>query len=188
MEFVIILTMLLIIVTVAAIKLNDPGVSFPYKKKPSLFTDTEREFLKLLQTAVGQKYTIICRVRLSDIISVKSGTEKKASASAAQRATGKQLDFVLCDKETMAPVVAVDLVHKNAKGGYKAQKDWFVTGALDAASIPHLRIKVRSGYQPQAIRECIAAKLAPIQYKEPKAPIVKGTVPNTGRLAGTIAA
>ena len=64
MEFVIILTMLLIIVTVAALKLNDPGVSFPYKKKASLFTDAEREFLKLLQTAVGNQYTIICRVRL----------------------------------------------------------------------------------------------------------------------------
>ena len=188
MEFVIILTMLLIIVTVAALKLNDPGVSFPFKKKASLFTDAEREFLKLLQTAVGNQYTIICRVRLADIISVKAGTEKKATSNANQRAAGKQLDFVLCDKETMAPAVAVDLVHKTANGGYKAQRDWFVSGALDAASIPHIRIKVRSGYKPQAIRECIAAKLAPIQYKQPKAPIVKGTVPNEPRLSGTIAA
>lgn len=187
MEIVIILTMLLIIVTVAALKLNDPSVSFPYKKKNNLFTEAEREFLKLLQTAVGQRYQIICRVQLSDIISIKHGTDKKTNATALQRATGKQLDFVLCDKETLAPVVAVDLVHKTANGSYKAQRDWFVSGALDSASIPHLRIKVKSGYKPQAIRECIAAKLAPIKYKQPKEPIVKGTLPNTGRL-GSIAA
>jgi hypothetical protein len=188
MEIVIILTMLLIIVTVAALKLNDSGVAFPFKKKSNLFTEAEREFLKLLQSAVGQKYQIICRVRLSDIISVKTGTDKKTNATAIQRASGKQLDFVLCDKESLAPVVAVDLVHKNTKGGYKAQKDWFVTGALESASIPHLRIKVRSGYQPHSIRECIAAKLAPIHYKQPKVPLVKGTIPDTTRLSGTIAA
>ena len=67
MEFVIILTVLLIIVTIAAIKLNDPTVSFPYKKKTSLFTDTERVF-KVIKYR-RRKYTIICRVRLS-ILSV----------------------------------------------------------------------------------------------------------------------
>ena len=75
----------------------------------------------------------------------------------------------------MSPVVAIDLVHNNGKDGYKTQRDWFVSGALDASRIPHLRIKVKSGYTPEDIRECIEAKLAPHTRKLPKKPLVSGT-------------
>ncbi|XOV80808.1 MAG: DUF2726 domain-containing protein [Aestuariibacter sp.] len=174
MELAIVLFMLLIVVTIAAVKLNDGGLAFPFTKKANLFTPVERQFLDLLEEAVGHQYRIICRVRLTDILATRNSASKKTIRTALQRASGRHLDYVLCDKKSLSPIVAVDLVHQKG-GGYKTQRDWFVCGALDAARIPHLRIKVRGGYKPQDIRDCLKAKLAPVKYKEPKQPLVAGT-------------
>ena len=175
MELAIILMILLIVVAIAASRLNENNLNFPFKKKTNLFTPTERTFLQLIEAAVGNQYKVICRVKVADILSVRQGTDKKASRAAILKAAGKQLDFVLCSKDDMSPVIAIDLVHNNGKEGYKTQRDWFISGSLDAARIPHVRIKVKSGYKPQDIRDCINAKLAPVLYKEPQEPIVRGT-------------
>ena len=184
MELAIVLMMLLIIVAIGAIKLNDQGLSFPFKRKTTLFTQVERSFLELIEQAVGHQYRIVCRVKITDIISLRQNTDKKTGQTAMMRAAGRHLDFVLCNKKDMTPVVAIDLVHNTGKAGYKSQRDWFISGALDAARIPHLRIKVKSGYTPKDISDCIEAKLAPIKRKTPE-PLVKGTLnpdnPNAGK-------
>ncbi|MCV2883700.1 DUF2726 domain-containing protein [Aestuariibacter sp. AA17] len=174
MELAIILLMLLIVVAIGAIKLSDGGVAFPFKRKNTLFTQVECTFLDLIEKAVGHQYRIVCRVRLTDVLALRQNTDKKTAKHAFSRASGKHLDFVLCDKQTMSPVVAIDLVHAAGKDGYKAQRDWFISGALDAARIPHLRIKVKSGYTTKDIADCIEAKLAPIKRKTPK-PVIMGT-------------
>ncbi|MEC9478940.1 MAG: hypothetical protein VX445_01750, partial [Pseudomonadota bacterium] len=46
--------------------------------------------------------------------------------------------------------------------------DWFVTGALDAAGLPHARIKVKSGYTVDDIRECLENKLIPYRRLQQK--------------------
>ncbi|MBN7821039.1 DUF2726 domain-containing protein [Bowmanella yangjiangensis] len=176
MELTIVLLMMLIVVAIGAIKLTGEKLAFPFKKRSNLFTPVERTFLELLESAVGHQYRVICRVKLSDILSLRQGTDKKTARSALQKAASRQLDFVLCDKTDMSPVVAVDLVHNAGKDGYKSQRDWYVSSSLDAARIPHLRIKVKSGYSAQEIRDCIEAKLAPMRYKEPKKPLIQGTI------------
>jgi hypothetical protein len=175
MELAIVLMMLLIIVAVGAMKLNEPSLAFPFKKKINLFTPVERSFLDLIEEAVGGKYRVLCRVKLTDILAVRQSTDKKTSKNAFSRAGGRNLDFVLCSKEDMTPVIAIDLVHKNGKDGYKSQRDWFTSGSLDAARIPHVRIKVRSGYTAKEIRDCIESKLAPVRTKQTKKPLIQGT-------------
>lgn len=179
MELTIILMILLIIVAIAAVKFNDGGLSFPYRKKTTLFTPVERNFLQLLETSVGDKYRVVCRVRLADVLQVRT-SNKRSSKQAQARTAGKYLDFVLCSKHDLTPMVAVDLVTIKGKEGYKSQRDWFVSSALESANMPHLRIKVKSGYKPQEIRECIEAKVAAMRYKEPQIPIVKGTTGEQG--------
>jgi hypothetical protein len=175
MELAIILMMLLIIVAAGAMKLNEPGLAFPFKNKGNLFTPVERSFLELIEEAAGKKYRVMCRVKLADILAIRQATDKKTGKNALSRVSGRNLDFVLCSKEDMTPVMAIDLVHKSGKEGYKSQRDWFISGALDAARIPHLRIKVRSGYKAKDIRDCIEAKLAPMRAKQVKVPIIQGT-------------
>ncbi|BFT31300.1 hypothetical protein D210916BOD24_24760 [Alteromonas sp. D210916BOD_24] len=168
MELAIILMMLLIVVALGAIKLSDGGVAFPFRRKTQLFTPVEHSFLNLIEQAMGKEFRIICRVRLNDLVAVRHSANKKTASQALSRASTRQLDFVLVDKTDMSPVLAIDLVHNQGKEGYKTQKDWFVSGALDAAGLPHARIKVKSGYSVDEIRECLENKLLPYRRLQQK--------------------
>lgn len=166
MELAIILMMLLMVVTVGAMKLSDNGISFPFRRRPQLFTPVELNFLKLIEQAVGREFRVLCRVRLCDVLAVRTQAGKKQGSSAMSRAASKQLDFVLCDKNDMSPIMAIDLVYNDGKNKYKSQRDFFVTGALDAAGLPHARIKVKNGYSVEEIKECIETKLLPYRRKQ----------------------
>ena len=181
MELLIVLIILLIAVTIMAIKLNDGGLAFPFKKRTTLFTQVERQFMELLELSVGHQYRVICRVRLTDILDVRQNTAKRTIRTAMQRASGRHLDFVLCSKQDMTPIVAIDLVHHKGDG-YKTQRDWFVAGALDAARIPHLRIKVKQVTNRRISELASTPNLHPFALKSRKNPLLQApTTPTKKR-------
>ncbi|MFC3092624.1 DUF2726 domain-containing protein [Alteromonas sediminis] len=168
MELAIILMMILIVVSAGAMALSVQNTHYPFRRKGQLFTPVEHTFLQLLEQAVNNEFRIMCRVKLSDIVTVSASTKKKQASTALSRASAKSIDFVLCNKSDMQPVLAIDLVHKQGADGYKVQKDLFVSNALDGANIPHARIKVKSGYSVEEIRECIETKLIPMRRRQQK--------------------
>ena len=70
----------------------------------------------------------------------------------------------------MTIVAAVDLINNANKDGHKAQRDWFVNGALEAAGIPHIRMKVKAGYRPSEVRDAIMFKLGKPAASKPSRP------------------
>lgn len=184
---------LIVIVGVLASRLNDNSFPFPFDSKNAVFTPAEKNFQNLVEQAMGTKYRIINRVKLVDIVTIRNGVSDRASQSAVNNAEGKYLDFVICERATMKLLGAIDLVDTQGKG-YKIKKDWFVSGALEAASIPHLRIKVKANYTLDEIRACINSRLLGNRSPSPKvkgkvipAPMVKARSRNTGALTPTAA-
>lgn len=184
---------LIVIVGVLASRLNDNSFPFPFDSKNAVFTPAEKNFQNLVEQAMGTKYRIINRVKLVDIVTVRNGVSDRASQSAVNNAEGKYLDFVICERDTMKLLGAIDLVDTQGKG-YKIKKDWFVSGALEAASIPHLRIKVKANYTLDEIRACINSRLLGNRSPSPKvkgkvipAPMVKARSRTTGALTPTAA-
>lgn len=179
---------LIVIVGVLASRLNDNSFPFPFDSKASVFTPAEKNFQNLVEQAMGNQYRVINRVKLSDIVTIRNGVSDRASQSAVNNAEGKYLDFVICERSTMKLLGTIDLVDTKGKG-YKIKKDWFVSGALEAASIPHLRIKVKANYTLDEIRACINSRLLGNSSPLPKvkgkiipAPMVKARSRNVGAL------
>jgi len=179
---------LIVIVAMLASRLNDNTFPFPFERKTSVFTPAEKNFQNLVEQAMGEKYRIINRVKLSDIVTIRNGVSNRASQSAANNADNKYLDFVVCERNTMKLLGTIDLVDTKGKG-YKIKKDWFVSGALEAAAIPHLRIKVKANYTVNEIRACINSRLLGASRPEPKmkgrtipAPMVKARSRNKGAI------
>jgi hypothetical protein len=173
MEFVLFaLISLIVIVAVLASRLTDNSFPFPFDSKPSVFTAAEKNFQNLLEQAMGNNYRILNRVRLSDVVTIRNGVSSKASQSAISNAEGKYLDFVICERASMKLLGTVDLVDTQGRG-YKIKKDWFVSGALQAAAIPHLRIKVKANYTLDEIRACINSRLLGNKSPSPK---IKGRI------------
>lgn len=161
MEFALLSILVLVVgASVVASKFTDDGGNpYPFTRKQSVFTQVESAFLNLLERAVGDQYKIVSRVKLIDVIDCKQGLSVKAKRAAINKVKNKQLDYVLIDKEKLTIVAAVDLVNNANRDGHKAQRDWFVNGALEAAGIPHIRMKVKSGYKPSEVRDAIMFKL-----------------------------
>ena len=159
MEFILLaLITLVVIVAVLASRLNDNSFPFPFDSKKAIFTPAEKNFQNLIEQALGPKYRVLNRVRLSDVVTIRNGVSSRASQTAAKSAETKYLDFVICNRTSMKLLGAIDLVDTQGRG-YKIKKDWFVSGSLEAASIPHLRIKVKANYTLEEIRTCIHTRL-----------------------------
>lgn len=186
MEWALVLLVgLIITIAVVASHFIDTSNPYPFKKKNQLFTNVERGFYALLERAIGTDYKIVNRVRLNDIIETKSSVKGRAKRSAALKAGSKVIDYVLCDPKDFRIIAAVDLVNQT-QGGHKSKADWFVTGALEAAGIPHIRIKVKAGYQVDEIRNGILYKIGKKERAHPPEPIIKGNIPR--RPAGALSA
>jgi hypothetical protein len=180
---------LIVIVTVLATRLSDNSFPFPFDSKSSIFTPAEKNFQNLVEQAMGPKYRILNRVKLSDVVTIRNGVSTRASQVAATNANTKYLDFVICDRTNMKLLGAIDLVDTQGKG-YKIKKDWFVSGALEAAVIPHIRIKVKANYTIDEIRTCINSRLLVNNTPLPKvkgkvipAPMIKARPRNVGAIA-----
>jgi hypothetical protein len=163
---------LIVIVAMLASRLNDNSFPFPFDKKESLFTPAEKNFQNLLEQALGGKYRIINRVKLADLVTIRNGVSSRAGQTALTNAESKYIDFAICDRESMNLCGVIDLVDTQGKG-YKIKKDWFVSGALEDSSIPHIRIKVKANYTVDEIRSCIYSRLL---GNKPPAPKVKGRI------------
>lgn len=175
MEFVLLLILLLVIVVaMVASRFIDSGNPFPLQKKTTLFSPVERSFMQLLEKAVDKEYKILNRVKLADVMELKAGISDKARASTMQKLNAKYLDFVLCDPTDFSVVAVLDLVNNTSKDGHKAVPDWFVNGALDAAGVPYLRMKIKAGYTAADIQAAIAARLGKVVAKPE--PMFKGLV------------
>lgn len=175
MEFVLLLILVLVVVVaIVASRFTDTGNPFPILKKGNLFSPVERSFMQLLEKAVEGEYKILNRVKLADVTELKPGLSSKARANALLKLNAKYLDFVLCDAKDFSIVAVLDLVNNNSKDGHKATPDWFVNGALDAAGIPYLRLKIKAGYTSAELQAAIAARLGKTVQKPE--PTLKGLV------------
>jgi hypothetical protein len=165
---------LIVIVGVLVSRLNDNSFPFPFDRKTALFTPAEKNFQNLVEQAIGSKYRIINRVKLADIVSIRNGVSNRAGQTATNNANSKYLDFVICERDSMKLLGVIDLVDTQGKG-YKIKKDWFVSGTLEAAAIPHIRIKVKLNYTIDEIRSCINSRILGNNAPTP-APKVKGRI------------
>ncbi|TLX52695.1 hypothetical protein CWC31_00675 [Pseudoalteromonas ruthenica] len=167
MEFALLSILVLVVVaSVVASKFTDNNENpYPFVRKKEIYTQVESAFLSLLERAVGDNYRIVSRVKLADVIDCKAGLSSKSRRIAMTKTKNKQLDYVLLDKQKMTIVAAVDLVNNANKDGHKAQRDWFVSGALETAGIPHIRMKVKSGYRVEDVRNAILFKIGKPETK-----------------------
>jgi very-short-patch-repair endonuclease len=67
----------------------------------------------------------------------------------------KHVDFVLCDPESLAPLLAIELDDASHDRPERKERDEFVDHAFESAGLPLLRIRNGSSYDPAALRQLI---------------------------------
>jgi hypothetical protein len=128
---------------------------FPYERTQALFTPAELAFLAVLEEAVGRRVRIMGKVRLADVVDVRTGLESGARQTARNRIQSKHLDFVACNPETFAVCFVVELDDKSHGRADRQERDQFLDQAMQAAGIPVFHFAVKRSYAVADIREVL---------------------------------
>ena len=129
------------------------NAALPYERKPFLLTKAERSFFGVLQATIGNEYLVFAMVRLADVIKVRKGTDSWQSHF--NRIQSKHIDFLLCDPETVSPVLAIELDDSSHNQSKRQDRDDFVNSVFAAAKLPLLRVSAKRGYECDELRDLI---------------------------------
>jgi very-short-patch-repair endonuclease len=129
----------------------------PYKKKDYLLTVAEKNFYQVLkQVSDKNNFLLFAKVRLEDLLWLPAGIERKDRFGLRGRIKSRHVDFVLCDKQNIKPLLVIELddsSHNTQKG---IERDDFVDRALRDAGLSILHQKVQYSYDLQGLEEKIS--------------------------------
>ncbi len=96
-------------------------------------------------------------VRLADLVYIARGIEKRQSFF--NKIQSKHIDFVLCNKNEIKPILAIELDDSSHQKPDRQKRDEFVDNALKQAGLPLLRVPARGNYDPQELKQQIKSAL-----------------------------
>ena len=111
--------------------------TYHYTRKQYLMTQSESGFLKVLFEAVEERYYIVPQVHLSAILEHK--VKGQSWKGAFSHINGKSVDFVICDKQSIKPLVAIEVDDWSHEAESRQTRDIEVERILKEAGIPLLR-------------------------------------------------
>ena len=151
----------------AAIK-NAISPDSPYERRKDFFSAAELNFDQVLRLAVKDKYRIMGKVRVADLLQVRRGVAKKDRPSAQNKINGKHIDFVLIDPKSCQVACCIELDDKSHERKERVSRDVFLNNAFDAAKLPLLRIPCKRTYQPEQLFKLItrAAKMSNAEIRK----------------------
>jgi Protein of unknown function (DUF2726) len=130
--------------------------SYHYRRREYFMTRHEAECYKALVQAVGNEYFIFPQAHLPTFIDERLPGQSRFGARAHIHM--KSVDFVLCDKENISPVLAIELDDWSHDLADRKKRDVEVERILEEAKMPLLRI-----LDSQNLAEKISQKLSEIR-------------------------
>ena len=130
---------------------SDARVYTCFERVESLFVNaSERDFFAALCRALPPNYHLHGKVRLEDIVRVKSSIKGQAKWALRSRVKSRHVDYLITDKYG-APIAAIELdgsSHNKAAMEADALKD----GIFEASGLPLIRVRTRADFGQAAER------------------------------------
>ncbi len=146
-----ILVVIVLAIVVVVLK-NRPREA--YLPVDSLLTPAELKFYEVLKEAAGD-YVLFAKVRVADVLNVDSKKAKGKYLKFFNRIARKHIDFLLCEEETLRPVLAIELDDRSHEKSERIERDIFLDKAFKMAGLPLIRIKVSGRYNRTEIERLI---------------------------------
>lgn len=133
----------------------------PYQACEQLYSAAELRFLHSLEKALGERGRVYAKVRLADVIRVRSGLRGRYFFQAFNAIACKHVDYVICDPLSHRILCVVELDDRSHDRPERRARDAFVDRALAAAGVPILHVPVRRRYVIRDLREELLPLLEP---------------------------
>ncbi|GKT13075.1 MAG: hypothetical protein ISEC1_P2073 [Thiomicrorhabdus sp.] len=164
--FFVFIIVILVLLTVVSQKLkgrksvlseNTPNKDYRYISTGFLFTPTEIQFLKVLESIAGNRFNVYGKVRISDLLKPDVNKWEKGSNwhKMFSQICQKHVDYVLTDNDYNV-LCAIELNDPSHDEPRRIRRDNLVDDAFKSAGLPLLWIKAESEYLEEEISKLIA--------------------------------
>lgn len=99
------------------------------------------------------------KVRVADVIKPGKGLSRSEWQKAFNKISAKHFDFLLCKNDDLSIICAIELDDSSHKSKNRHERDEFLKGACEAASIPLIQVPAKSGYVISDIKALLAPYL-----------------------------
>lgn len=125
----------------------------PFLITNSLLTKAEMNFYNVLKDVIDNEKEIICpKVRMIDVLWTKTyRVENKLTF--INKVNRKHFDFVICDKETLKPLMAIELDDKSHEEESRKERDEFVDALFTDLKFKVVHVPVKYSYNVNEIKE-----------------------------------
>jgi hypothetical protein len=130
--------------------------TFPYKVQRSLLIPSEMVFYRGLASVVGTRALICPKVRLGDVFFV---VDFKENLPQYFRIAEKHVDFLLCNPQTIKPIVGIELDDEGHQQRDRKDRDRFIKKVFEAAGLPLIHIPVQPKYNAHELETRLAPYL-----------------------------
>jgi len=124
----------------------------PYKKREELMTRAEKEFFDVLERVVNNCYYIVPQVKISSIVAVPNIKNYYHYLNKIDR---KTIDFVLFDKKSFSPIMAIELDDSSHDKEERMKRDKFIDAVMNTVGLKITHIKVGPIYNQEEIKKHI---------------------------------
>lgn len=125
-----------------------------YVLKESLVTNAEKEFLKVLETIVGNSYRIESQVPLSGIVKPIDSNDHWTNYRDFNPIKSKSIDFVLYDKD-YRPYLAIELDDRSHSRWDRIKRDQIVNEIMKSVGLRIIHVPVSYNYDFQNLKKMI---------------------------------
>jgi Protein of unknown function (DUF2726) len=133
----------------------------PYERAGRLSAPAEPSFLgSLLEQVLDNKYCILGKVCLADVIEPRRHLSYTERTAALDRVVHKQVDFAVCDVETREIVGVIELDDECSARKSRKRGDAFLLAALAAAGVPIACLRAQTAYAPEEMRRQVLGAFA----------------------------
>lgn len=116
----------------------------PYRLREPFLASTELALFRVLTELMGNRYSICPKVSLNDVFYIVRPNENVHFFNKFFR---KHVDFLLCDRHTLAPEFGVEIVRPISKGEAR-ESDKFLQDLFTDAGLPLVHIPSSETYDP----------------------------------------
>lgn len=158
MTFLIVIVVIVLALVALANLLFQPSQSlYQYKKKNYIMTQAEKRCFDALVQSVGATYYIFPQIHLPNLLEHKVRGQNWRGAF--RHIDEKSVDFVLCDKDKVSPILAIELDDWSHDREDRQLRDREVERIFKDAGLPLLRLKPRDSFDIAELSKEIAGSI-----------------------------
>lgn len=147
--------------------------SLPYRIRDDFVSPAEASFCHVLSGVIKDQAVVCPKVGLGDIFFV---TKSEGRLGHRNRIASKHVDFLLCDVNTMKPLVGIELDDSSHNRADRKERDEFVDKVFGAAALPLVHVKAQREYNVRDLATQVLPLLTKSSGPSPERP---PTVPSS---------